>query len=777
MVQLASGKHFRGGITLFDLFRRFPNDAAAEAWFTGIRWPNGPICPNCEGNNIQSGCAHKTMPYRCRGCGKKFSVRTGTVMQASNLGYQAWAMAIYVLNTGLKGTSSMKLHRDLGITQKSAWHLAHRIRESWADRHETRFIGPVEADETFVGGRERNKHASRRLNAGRGTVGKTAVAGVRDRASGQVSAAVVPATDRATLVPFVAARTTPDAQVYTDDHGAYRHLPPRDRVVRHGVGQYVDGQAHTNGLESFWSLLKCGYHGTYHHLSEKHLDRYVSEFSARHNSRPLGARAFRTKADLRGAGTLTAATEPTAMGHANWTDKSIFTGDNLPVMRGMNSESVDLIYLDPPFNSNANYAAPIGSRAAGAAFKDTWTLSDIDVEWINLMEAKHPALWHVLMAGMTPSNKSYLVYMAARLLEMHRVLKQTGSIYLHCDPTMSHYLKLVLDAVFGARNFRTEIIWKRTAAHSDTKQGRQQHGRVHDVLLFYSKSDSWTWNPLYTAYDQAYIDRFYRHIEPGTGRRYQLTDITGPGGAAKGNPHYELMGVTRYWRYSRARMQELIEAGRIVQTRVGAVPRYKRYLDEMPGIPLQDLWADVRQIASRAKERTGYPTQKPLALLDRIIRASSNEGDIVLDPFCGCATACVAAELAGRNWVGIDISSKAAELVRERLQQQPPLGIGSLFHNRMVNHRTDIPFRNDLGFLPLYNCTTNRNALYGAQGGNCAGCGEHFLPQHLEVDHIISQSKGGTDHLDNLQLLCSHCNRVKGDRGMEYLRTKLQLAA
>ncbi len=287
MARNAPGKHYRDGITLIELVRRFPNDAAAEEWFAGLRWPDGPRCPGCEGDNVQSGCAHKTMPYRCRGCGRKFSVRTGTVMQASNLGYQTWAMAIYLLNTGLKGTSSMKLHRDLGITQKSAWHLAHRIRESWADRQESRFAGPVEADETYIGGRERNKHASRRLNAGRGTVGKTAVAGVRDRASGRISAAVVPATDGATLVPFVAGRTAPDAQIFTDDHGAYRNLPRPHRIVRHGVGQYVDGQAHTNGLESFWSLLKRGYHGTFHHVSEKHLDRYVDEFSGRHNSRRL----------------------------------------------------------------------------------------------------------------------------------------------------------------------------------------------------------------------------------------------------------------------------------------------------------------------------------------------------------------------------------------------------------------------------------------------------------------------------------------------------------
>ncbi len=225
-----------------------------------------------------------------------------------------------------------------------------------------------------------------------------------------------------------------------------------------------------------------------------------------------------------------------------------------------------------------------------------------------------------------------------------------------------------MDTVFGPENFRTEITWKRTSAHSDARQGRRQHGRVHDLLLFYPKSDSWTWNELYTEYDQDYVDQFYRHVEPETGRRYRLGDLTGPGGAAKGNPSYEVMGVTRYWRYSEERMAELIEQGRIVQTRLGAVPAYKRYLDEMPGVPLQDLWTDIGPIASQAKERLGYPTQKPQALLERIIQASSEEGDVVLDPFCGCGTAVAAAENLKRRWIGIDVTHLAVALMKSRLR-------------------------------------------------------------------------------------------------------------
>ena len=257
--------------------------------------------------------------------------------------------------------------------------------------------------------------------------------------------------------------------------------------------------------------------------------------------------------------------------------------------------------------------------------------------------------------------------MAARLVAMRRVLSPTGSIYLHCDDTASHYLKLVMDAIFGQQNFRTEIIWKRTSAHSDTRQGRKQHGRIHDVLFFYTKGEEWHWQPVYTSYDRDYVEKFYKHVEPETGRQYRLDNLTGPYGASKGNPYYEVMGVSRHWRYSQERMQQLIEAGRVIQRKPGAVPAYKRYLDEMPGVPLQDIWTDIGPIAAQARERLGYPTQKPLALLERIIKASSNEGDLVLDPFCGCGTAVHAAERLGRRWVGIDVSTFAVGLMRGRI--------------------------------------------------------------------------------------------------------------
>ncbi len=384
---------------------------------------------------------------------------------------------------------------------------------------------------------------------------------------------------------------------------------------------------------------------------------------------------------------------------SNFVNRTIWTGDNLDILRGINSESADLIYLDPPFNSNRNYAAPVGSKAAGAAFKDTWTLSDLDVAWAGYIADEHPAVAYLLSgAGMAHSAgmQSYLTMMAVRLLEMRRILKPAGSIYLHCDPTASHYLKQLMDAVFGREQFRNEVVW----CYSSGGASKKHFSRKHDVLLLYGRGRECVHNVIRVAY-----------ATPG------------------------------------------------VEGRPGFHPEGKM---------LQDWWADIGIISTTGSERAGYPTQKPLKLLERIITVSSNENDVVLDPFAGCATACVAAEKLNRQWVGIDLSPKAAELVNERLRDE----MGDLFHHGFVTARTDIPQRTDIHTPKNYR--QNRHVLYGAQEGRCAGCRSHFEFRHLEVDHIVPQSRGGSDHLKNLQLLCGHCNRVKGNRPMEYLLTQLQ---
>ena len=359
-----------------------------------------------------------------------------------------------------------------------------------------------------------------------------------------------------------------------------------------------------------------------------------------------------------------------------------------------------------------------------------------------------------------------------------------GSIYLHCDPTASHYLKMLMDSIYGQSNFRNEIGWKRTGSHG----GSKRWGPIHDTILFYSASDGYLWNRVYQEYDIAYLDRYYR-FEDDRGR-YRLVTLTGAG-TRTGDSGMPWKGVDpnvsgRHWAVPLSALQSaypelslgalstqekldlLDEAGLVYWPERGSVPQQKRYTHEGEGVQIQDLITDIAPIGAQARERIGYPTQKPLALLERIIRASSNEGDVVLDPFCGCATACVAAENLGRRWIGIDISPKAVELVNMRLQQT----MGELFHNRLVTARTDIPRRTDIDAPIPYR--QNKHVLFGQQEGRCNGCRSAFEFRHLEVDHVIPQSGGGTDHIDNLQLLCAHCNRVKGDRPQEYLVARLR---
>ena len=349
---------------------------------------------------------------------------------------------------------------------------------------------------------------------------------------------------------------------------------------------------------------------------------------------------------------------------------------------------------------------------------------------------------------------SYLIMMAVRLIEMERILKPTGSIYLHCDPTASHYLKLLMDAVFGRENFRNEVIWKRTSAKGLASRNLPTN---HDILLRYSKSTKVTWNPQYTPHDPDYVDKFYKYVDEESGRRYRHDNLVNPN-RNRPNLTYEFLGVTRVWRWTKERMQKAYEDGIVIQTKPGNVPVLKRYLDEQKGRPLDSIWIDIPPVQSNDKDRTGYPTQKPVALLERIIEASSNEGDVVLDPFCGCATTMVAADRLERQWAGIDLSPLAVKLVNERISDDR----GALWGGANVVDK--LPQRTDLGQLPNYR--THRHRLYGEQEGVCLGCDTHFPFKVMEVDHILPQSRGGTDHFDNLQLLCTHCNKSKGNKTM-----------
>ena len=388
---------------------------------------------------------------------------------------------------------------------------------------------------------------------------------------------------------------------------------------------------------------------------------------------------------------------------------TLYTGDNLYILHGMDSETVDLIYLDPPFNSKRLYKAPIGSRAAGASFKDMWTWEDVDESYLEQLVEDYPFLVQFIQSVEVIHGKpmmAYLTYMTQRIIEMRRILKPTGSIYLHCDPYASHYLKILMDRIFGKENLQNEIIW-----HYRRWTGKaSRFQRLHDVVLFYSRTDECTFNVLYDPY----TDKSFKR---------------------KQNYH----------------------------TRIKGDDVFVTSVDKR-GVRAGDVW-QIPILNSQAKERTGYPTQKPLALIDRIIKASSNPGDVVLDPFCGCATTCVAAQHLQRQWIGIDISEKAVDLVMERLEDEN--GLFTKF-----SHLSHPPIRTDLEQCAPDQDTKTR--LYTDQQGQCNACGEAMDIRHFEIDHIIPRAKHGGDYYENYQLLCGHCNRTKGDRPMEYLRAKIK---
>lgn len=357
----------------------------------------------------------------------------------------------------------------------------------------------------------------------------------------------------------------------------------------------------------------------------------------------------------------------------------LYYGDNLQVLRAhIATESVDLIYLDPPFNSQANYnvlfRSPKGkqSQAQIEAFEDTWSWNDsAERAFDEVMTSGNTDAAEMLraMRSFLKENDmmAYLTMMAVRLLELHRVLKPTGSLYLHCDPTASHYLKIIMDALFGKERFRNEIIWQRTAPKG---HAYSRFPSTQDTILFFVKNENHMWNAQYLEHRQEYIKSHYGHIEPTTSRHYTLDNLLNPN-KDRPNLTYEFppgSGLVRVWRWTKDRMMAEWEAGRVVVPEKGGVPRFKRYLDEMKGTPITSIWIDIPPINSQAQERLGYPTQKPLALLERIINASSNEGDVVLDPFCGCGTAVHAAQKLSRQWIGIDVTHLAISLIEKRLK-------------------------------------------------------------------------------------------------------------
>ena len=322
-------------------------------------------------------------------------------------------------------------------------------------------------------------------------------------------------------------------------------------------------------------------------------------------------------------------------------ENKVFCSDANKFLNKIPDNFVTLVYLDPPFFSNRVYEI-VTENGISNSFNDKW------------------------IGGL----EEYLKFMQPILQECKRILNKKGSLYLHCDWHVSHYLKIELDKIFGYNNFQNEIIWRRHNAHNDTKQGSKMFGRVHDAILFYSKTRQHTWNPIYEPYPEEYIKKYYRHTEPKTGRKYAHGDLSGPCGRSKRNPQYEFLGITRYWRFSKENMLRMYNEGRIIQTKKGNVPVLKRYLDEVKGIMLQDVWQDIKSVQVLKKESVGYPTQKPIQLLQRIIKVSSNEGDVVLDGFCGSGTTLLAAKKMNRRFIGIDENKEACKLAKHRLKDK-----------------------------------------------------------------------------------------------------------
>ena len=434
---------------------------------------------------------------------------------------------------------------------------------------------------------------------------------------------------------------------------------------------------------------------------------------------------------------------------------TLYYGDNLKILRKyIPDESVDLIYLDPPFNSKRAYNVIFKDRtgkdesAQIHAFEDTWQWTrDTQDAFDEIMEGNYPIPLKKVMSafkeflGIT-NMMAYLTMMAIRLVELHRVLKDTGSIYLHCDPTASHYLKILMDNIFTMENFRNEVIWKRTDAKGNVQK---KYGWIHDRLLFYTKTKFWLWNQQYVEYNQEYIEQFYNKFDEN-GKRYQATDMTAPMSRASKGQIYTWKGYTppasRCFVYNKEKMEELDKQGLIEYTSKGC-PRFKRYLDTMIGNKCPDIWFDIK-IAPK-EERLGYPTQKPIGLLERIIQASSNESDVVMDPFCGCGTAVVAAEKLGRKWIGIDITHLAVSLIKNRLiRHYPDVQFTTIGEPESIDGAREL-FKQSAFQFEAWAVSLLGGQPYKSKGGGDGGIdGLLYFKDYKHKHHkIIIEVKGG----------------------------------
>ena len=461
--------------------------------------------------------------------------------------------------------------------------------------------------------------------------------------------------------------------------------------------------------------------------------------------------------------------------------------DNLLFLRGMDSACVDLIYLDPPFNSKEKYNEPLGGGKR-AVFDDTWRMDMVKEEWQKKIEVLHPRLAKVLDAAAVAGHRSdrpYLIYMAIRLLEMRRVLKPDGSIYLHCDPTMSHWLKILMDVIFGVNGFRNEIVWQRA---TKPKNSPKSFGEFGDRILFYANSPESLFHPLKSAISEEDAEERFSLVEQETGRRYYLRslDINRKDGRKGGalSVFGKKYMPKHAWQWSQQTVDKRLKENPLLIVEKKGALFFKQYEN---GTPVHSVWTDIPP--ESPGNLTGYPTQKPLALLERIILASSDEGDIVLDPFCGCATACIAAEKLGRRWIGMDVSPIAFDMVKLRLAKELKIVVkGGKRHDEQevlrlqqkredgsvdkweAHHRTIPPQRTDGLLLDLKNTNVRaevRKDLYAIQSGHCNGCGQHFGAVNLNIDHITPKAFGGLDLPTNLQLLCGACNSGKGTKTME----------